>query len=309
MRRAGRERGVAVITAILIVAIATTIAVNMLWRSQLDQRRTAAQIQADQAWLYLRGAEALAADILRQDLLEFGPDSDHLGEIWAQRIDPLPVDGGFVSGEIEDLQGRFNLNNLIDAAGQADPVAVEWFQRLLRVLELDPELAWYVVDWLDADTQPSFPVGAEDGAYTGREPPYRPPNLPVTSTSELLAVEGFDAEAYAALRPFVAALPQGTALNVNTAPAEVLASLDDGLGIASALQLIEQRGDQDFPDYLTLFAPLVSENVLPRLGERSSHFRLTARAAIGSTQLTMYSLLFREANGVVRPLLRSLGTE
>lgn len=304
-----RQRGVAVITALLIVAIATTIAVNMLWRSQLDQRRTAALIQSDQAWLYLRGAEALAADLLRQDLLEFGPDSDHLGEIWAQRIDPLPVEGGFVTGEIEDLQGRFNLNNLVDPAGRADPVAVEWFQRLLRILELNADLAWYVVDWLDADTQPSFPFGAEDGAYTGREPPYRPPNLPITSPTELLAIEGFDADGFAQLRPFVAALPQGTALNVNTAPAEVLASLDDNLGLSNALQLIEQRGDQDFPDYLGLFAPLVNENLLPRLDERSSHFRLTATAAIGSTQLTMYSLLLREPNGVVRPLLRSLGTE
>lgn len=309
MIAARRQRGVAVITAILLVAIATMIAVEMLWRSQLDQRRTAALIQSEQAWLYLRGAEALAGDILRQDLLEFGPDSDHLGEIWAQRLDPLPVEGGYVAGALEDLQGRFNLNNLINMSGQADPVAVEWFQRLLRVLELDPELAGYVVDWLDIDTQPSFPTGAEDGVYMSREPPYRPPNLPITSISELLAIEGIDPDIFATLRPFVAALPQGTALNVNTASAELLGSLDDGLGLSSALQLIEQRGDQDFPDFTGTFATLVDANILPRLDERSSYFRLIARAAIGSTQLTMYSVLYREPNGVVRPLLRSLGTE
>jgi general secretion pathway protein K len=304
-----RQRGVAVITALLIVAIATMIAVNMLWRSQLDQRRTASLIYADQAWLYLRGAEALAGDILRQDLLEFGPESDHLGEIWAQSLDPLPVDGGYVAGRMEDLQGRFNLNNLVDIAGRTDPVAFEWFQRLLRVLELDPELAGYVVDWLDADTQPSFPTGAEDSLYMSRDPPYRPPNLFITSAGELLAIEGFDADTYAVLRPFVTALPQGTTLNVNTAAPELLASLDEALGMSSALQLIEQRGDRDFPDFNATFSTLVAETMLPRLGERSSHFRLTAQAAIGSTQLTMYSLLYRESNGVVRPLLRSLGSE
>ncbi len=309
MIAARRQRGVAVITAILLVAIATMIAVEMLWRSQLDQRRTAALIQSEQAWLYLRGAEALAGDILRQDLLEFGPDSDHLGEIWAQRMDPLPVEGGYVGGALEDLQGRFNLNNLINMSGQADPVAVEWFQRLLRVLELDPELAGYIVDWLDIDTQPSFPTGAEDGVYMSREPAYRPPNLPITSVSELLAIEGIDPDIYAVLRPFVAALPQGTVVNVNTASAELLGSLDDALGLSSALQLIEQRGDADFPDFTATFATLVDENILPRLDERSSYFRLSARAAIGSTQLTMYSVLYREPNGVVRPLLRSLGTE
>jgi hypothetical protein len=87
------------------------------------------------------------------------------------------------------------------------------------------------------------------------------------------------------------------------------AMVDDALGLGGGLQLLEQRGDQDFPDFAGLFAPLVGESMLPRLGERSSHFRLSARATIGATQITMYSLLYREPNGVVRPLLRSLGTE
>jgi len=154
------QRGIAAVTALLIVAIATVLATNMLWRSHLDQRRTGAALTADQAWQYLRGAEFLAADILRIDLEETGPESDHLGEIWARDIDPLPVQGGFVEGALEDLQGRFNLNNLVGPAGERDEIAFEWFQRLLALLDIDPALAGHVLDWIDADTEPAFPAGA-----------------------------------------------------------------------------------------------------------------------------------------------------
>ena len=307
--RPQRQRGVAAVTALLIVAIASVLAANMLWRSHLDQRRTEAALTSDQAWLYLRGAEFLAAEILRIDLQETGPDSDHLGEIWAQEIEPLPVDGGFVQGAIEDMQGRFNINNLVDAGGERDDVAFEWFQRLLAQVEIDPEYAGYVVDWIDANQDPSFPVGAEDDVYTSHDPPYRPPNLPVTSTSELLAMEGFDADAYDRLAPLITALPQGTRLNVNTAPAEVLASLADGLSPAAAESLVEQRGDADFPDFVSTFGELLTPEMMDRIDERSSHFRLTARVSIGSMRLTMYSLLERDTGGSVRPLLRSLGTD
>lgn len=307
--RPRRQRGVAAVTALLIVAIASVLAANMLWRSHLDQRRTEAALTSDQAWLYLRGAEFLAAEILRIDLQETGPDSDHLGEIWAQEIDPLPVDGGFVQGALEDMQGRFNINNLVDTGGERDDVAFEWFQRLLAQLEIDPEYAGYVVDWIDANQDPSFPVGAEDDVYTSHDPPYRPPNLPVTSTSELLAMEGFDADTYDRLAPLITALPRGTRLNVNTAPAEVLASLADGLSPADAESLVDQRGDADFPDFVATFGDLLTPEMMDRIDERSSHFRLTARVSIGSMRLTMYSLLERDSGGSVRPLLRSLGTD
>jgi general secretion pathway protein K len=304
-----RQRGVAAITAILIVAIATIVAVNMLWRTRLDQRRTEAMLVADQGWLFLRGAEDWAADILRIDRQETGPDSDHLGELWANELEPLPIDGGFIAGRIEDLHGRFNVNNLITAAGEADPLAIEQFARLLASIELDPDLATVVADWIDADTQPGFPRGAEDGAYTGLEVPYRPPNLPITSTSELMAIEGFDAESYRRLAPFIAALPPGTRLNVNTASAEVLASLSEELTVEEALMLIEDRGEADFPDYELTFSERLTPEMMGRIDETSRFFRLTGIVSIGATEITMYSLLDRDNQGFARPVFRSLGTD
>ena len=83
--------------AIIVVAIGTMIAVNLIWRGTLDLRRTESALAADQGLMYVQGAEAWAADILRQDLVD-SPESDHLGEQWAIELPPLPVDGGSITG-------------------------------------------------------------------------------------------------------------------------------------------------------------------------------------------------------------------
>ena len=143
------QRGVAAVTAMLVVTIAAMLAVELVWDLTLDVRRTEALLLRDQAIQVALGAEGWVGDILRQDKEDDQSDgtaTDHLQEIWAQDIPPLPVEGesieaGTVDGSLEDLQGRFNLNNLLNRNGAADEVVYEHFQRLLRVLELDPGLA------------------------------------------------------------------------------------------------------------------------------------------------------------------------
>ena len=146
----GKQRGVAVLTAMLVVAIGTIIAVNLLWQGTLDLRRTESALAADQGLMFMQGAEAWAADILRQDMVD-SPASDNLGEQWATQLPPLPVDGGTIIGKLEDLQGRFNLNNLVKPDGTENPLVRHQFERLLSLLQIDPGLAGAVVDWLDAD--------------------------------------------------------------------------------------------------------------------------------------------------------------
>ena len=300
------QRGVAVLTAMLIVTLGTIIAVNLMWISSLDQRRTGAALAADQALLYLQGAEAWVGDILRQDQIESG-DSDHLGEIWAVEIAPLPVDGGLISGRIEDLQGRFNLNNLITPEGEVDQIAKRQLERLLETLQLDPALAQVVVDWLDSDTEAGFPSGGEDATYAGMDPPYRTPNSLITSPSELMAIAGFDLETYRLVAPYVTALPSGTRLNVNTASDVLLASLSDDIDLAVAAVLIEERGSANFPDIDITFEDRVEPEVLGRIDGLSRYFLLTGSVALGTYQLTMYSLLERDNSGLVRAIFRSLG--
>ena len=158
MKTTSSQRGVALVMAIIVVAIGTMIAVNLIWRGTLDLRRTESALAADQGLMYVQGAEAWAADILRQDLVD-SPESDHLGELWATELPPLPVDGGSITGRLEDLQGRFNLNNLIGADGKESALARRQFERLLVSVEADPSLAGAVIDWLDPDTELRFPSG------------------------------------------------------------------------------------------------------------------------------------------------------
>jgi general secretion pathway protein K len=302
------QRGVAVLTAMLVVTIGTIIAVNLMWTSTLDQRRTLTALANDQGMMYALGAEAWAADILRQDLVET-PDSDHLGELWAAEIPPLPIEGGFVVGRLEDLQGRFNVNNLVLATGEEDELMREQLERLLSLLDIDPQLAGPLIDWLDPDVEIRFPNGGEDEAYANADPQYRTPNTMITSTSELLAVAGFDPDSFARLAPYVSALPRGTSLNVNTASEVVLASLSDDIDIGLATSLVDERAGAEFVNIEASFQGLVSEEMLPRLGGISDHFLLTGSVQIGVTVLTIRSVLQRNNSGITRALFRNFGVE
>lgn len=305
---ARRQRGVAILTAMLVVTVGTILAVNLMWEARLDQRRTASALAADQGFQYALGAEAWAADILRQDLVD-SPDSDNLDEIWATEIEPLPIDGGFITGRLEDLQGRFNLNNLIAPDGTADELALAQFERLLAELGLDPSLAGAVVDWLDPNSDVRFPTGGEDSTYAALDPPYRAANVMITSPSELMAVTGFDQETYALLAPYVTALPAGTRLNVNTASNVLLASLSDDIDLSLADSLIDERSGGGFTDAETTFADLIPEEMFATIDVVSEHFLLTATVAIGTTQMTMRSVLQRDNSGITRALFRSFGVE
>ena len=308
MSGARSERGVALVMALLVVAIGTMIAVNLMWQGTLDLRRTDAALAADQGLMYVQGAEAWAADILRQDLVD-SPDSDHLGEQWAIELPPLPVDGGTIVGRLEDLQGRFNLNNLVGADGRENELVRRQFERLLFRVDVDPALAGAVVDWLDPDTELRFPTGGEDVVYSDSDPPYRTANSTITSASELMAIAGFDRDSYRSVAPYETVLPSGTKLNVNTASDVVLASLSDDIDLGLAASLIEERGDAEFLDIDETFAGLVEPDVLAEIDGVSEHFLLTATVALGSNQLTMRSVLQRDRSGITRAVFRSLGVE
>lgn len=304
--RPASQRGIAVITAMLVVTVGTILAVNMMWESSLEQRRTASALGADQGLMYVLGAEAWAADILRQDLVD-SDKSDDLGELWASELPPLPVDGGVIVGRLEDLQGRFNLNNLVDGEGKEDPVATRQFERLLATLKLDPMLAARVVDWLDVDAETTFPGGAEDEVYASKDVPYRTPNTLITTPSELLAIDGFDRDSFAVLEPYVTALPNGTKINVNTASDVVLASLSDNIDLGTAQGLVEQRGKGPFTDISATFSGLLEPEMLERIDGVSDHFLLRATVTLDTSTLTLYSVLQRDASGITRPIFRSFG--
>ena len=310
MKTAQHKRGVALITAMLITAITGSLAAGLAWNSALDVRRTMVLLFHEQGVQVVLGAESWMRNILRDDLA--AGTTDHLGELWASDLPGLPVESdtvqGAVTGKIEDLQGRFNVNNLIDQNGEIDQTVFDQFRRLLQILDLDPRFAGLAADWIDANQEAGFPDGAEDSIYTGFTPPYRTYNRPLINVSELAALEGMDKASYERLLPHVTALPGRTSINVNTATLEVLMSLDDNLDASAVEGLISLREDGGFPNLVDTFSVLVSPDVFDLLTESSGFFRLKAVVQIDTVRVTYFSILQRSPNGTVTTILRSFGT-
>ena len=219
-----RQSGVAALTAVLIVAIAASAAAFMLAQESatLDQAMMVAnRAQADQ---YAEAGLDWAQGVLLQDA-QSGTAVDSLAEGWAQPIAALPVERAIVAGAITDEQGKFNLDNLVVNGHRSDD-DVEIFRRLLASLDLSPDLADAVVDWIDPDDRLTSGAGAEDAYYLSLPRPYRAANQPMLQVEELYRVKGFDAASVAKLAPYVTALPSParTAINANTASALVLAA-------------------------------------------------------------------------------------
>jgi general secretion pathway protein K len=347
-----RQRGVALIIALVLVALAAILATKLTYDGWLERRRTIGVIAAEQAFHFAVGAEALAADVLTQSAQSAqtgangqnaqntqnlqnsqsqqssGKQQDTLAQPWAQPTQPLPItpdddpEGepiGTLQGALEDMQGRFNLNNLghvivVNGKQEQDPQPLQQFQRLLVSVGLETKWAGIARDWIDADDQPGSPDGAEDAVYTAQTPPYRTGNWPMTSPSELMNLPGFGADRYRKIAPYVTALPTATALiNVCTAPALVLESLADSLsgeysGSPEVLSAGRKSGCfPDIPTFINVVGPQQAAVITPLITDHTSYFRLTTRVTLGTTQFTLYSLLMR-GNTKVTPLLRTFGT-
>lgn len=308
MTSIARQRGVAIITALLIVAIATTVSVAISTRLQLDVRRTGNIIAGDQAYLYTLAAESWSQRILKEDRKE--NEIDHLGENWAIELPPLPVEGGYIQGKLTDLQSCFNINSLLGADADIT-LARTRLERLLVNLKIDKANTQAIIDWLDDDLQTTIPDGAEDVYYMNLERPYRTANAPMQSSSELRLIKGFeDPELYATVLPHVCAFGVNAPININTASAEVLRSLADGISDSDIEKIIEQRNDtafntiNDFTSFNNLNKKITSTE---SLSVDTEYFMLQTESTIGQVRVITYSIIHRTSDGNTTVIARSQG--
>ena len=310
MKTGRSERGVALITALLIMALLATLGANLAWESYLDVRRTMTMLYHDEGSQAALGAESWVMSLLLDDAQD--SETDHFGEIWAVEMPVLPIESdtiqGVLQGDIQDLQGRFNVNNLVSRNGKIDRQAVDQFRRLLIAIDLDPRIADLAADWIDADQEAEL-SGAEDAIYSGMNPPYRAANQKLTSVSELAALEGMDKATMDILLPHVTALPGRTRVNVNTATGPVLQSLNDNISAQVAESLMAEREETGFANVETAFAPYLGQEDARELQETSDFFQLKVIVQIDTVRITYYSVLWRDSQrGFVVPIARSFGT-
>lgn len=301
MKQPHAQRGVALLTAVLIVAIVAGLSIYLAWDRTLAFRRTQDMVNQDRARELCLGAEAWVAQTLASTADQ--PVVD-LQQSWARPMPVTHIGSGEVGGRVEDLQGRFNLNNLI-AGGQAVGTSGQRLRRLLEQQKAEPALEGAVLDWIDGDTMPRS-SGAEDGVYMGRRPPYRAANRAFASASTLRIVRGFDAATSAALAPSITALPAGTPINVNTATPTVLRAL--GLDAHQVSALLRRRAKRPFdsvPDFLSRLPPSAHPVDPSRLGVGSHYFLMRAEAHVGLVRQTLYSVIHVENAGRVRVLMHA----
>jgi len=290
---ASRQHGLALITAMLVVAIAATTAAYLALDQQIWVRQAQNLSDRAQAEVVRAGAQEWAITLLAKDAKD--SKSDDLTEDWAKPLPPLAVEGGQVTGRIFDAQAKFNLNNLV-RGGNPSPPDIGTFQHLLQSLGLDPNLTDAVIDWIDADSH-ARAAGAEDIDYLQMKTPYRAANQPMQSVEELRLVRGFTPEIVDKLRPWIAALPQPTEINVNTAPKEVLSALFYTLPASAIETLVSERPYTDQAKLAGKLQELAAGTTLPQAfyGIKSSYFEVEVATLFGRYQRTTQALIQRSA--------------
>jgi len=287
-----RQRGLALLMAMLIVVIATTIAVSIIHEEKFTIRKTSHIQMMDRAALYAYGLEDWAQIYLKEDREESKVDS--LDEYWATGIPGLPIEGGYLTGYVEDEQARFNLNSLVDSE-----IALKRFQRLCDNLEVDKQFIPALQDWLDADFDIRYPDGMEENYED-----YRVANREMADISELMLVHNVTPDIYEKLRPYITALPGASTLNVNTISEVVFQSLAPDLDVTRFSKQREDKAFESVDDFIErMQIPVETEG----LSVDTRFFRTHGQVVQGEQSYQLTSLIYRDENGATRVINRTLG--
>jgi len=300
-----RQRGVAVVMALLLATLAITIVASLFWQQQVQVRSIENQrLQLQTKWI-LRGALDWGRLILRED--KRFSSIDHLGEPWAVPLAETRLDeyvekntgsdttGATLSGKIVDAQSRFNLTNL-STNSTINQQELATFERLLTLLNQNPALAHAAAEAVAAGQQATA-SGSTGTASSGSGTPSA---LGIRHYEDLLAVPGFTPQAVDSLKDFIVVLPRLTSINVNTAPAEVLAARIETLSIAEATTLVANRENTYFRN-ISEFEQKLPQRTLPSgassgLGVSTDFFIVYGNVRLDRAIQEMRALVERSGN-------------
>ena len=305
-----QEKGVALITILLVVVIATVLGVSMTREQNFAINRARTSFDQGIVRQYAYGGEELARQILYEDFSE-GLGIDHLQENWASRELKFDFAEGEIELQIEDLQSRFNINSIMQDP-PADDLAIQRFSSLLADQGIDQSYVDRVVDWIDQDNSTN-PLGAEDYDYLGLGRPYRTSGQLMADATELRLILDLDKETFAAIYPFVIALPErATTINLNTATAQVLQAVAPGLSLAIAETLVSEREQDQHYEEIGDFTsnPSLSSNAANTintegLSVQSKFFQVSVRARYQERYGYLTSIIQRDpTDGSMRVIYR-----
>ncbi|MCF8504943.1 MAG: type II secretion system minor pseudopilin GspK [Caulobacter sp.] len=318
--RPPEEKGVALLTVLLLVAVMSVIAVAVLDDVRFGLRRAANARSMGQAQWYGLGAEELArVRVARLSLAS--PERTTLQGDWNGRPFQFPVDHGAIEARISDAVGCFNLNSLAERQGdrlvrRAD--GERQFITLLGGLGLNEPraviLASNIGDWIDTDDVSES--GAEDLDYARMDKPYRTSGTLLSEVSEIRAVRGVTPDIYRLIRPYICALPTTdlSPINVNTLPVDraiLITMITSGaVPVEAAARLIAARSDAGWPDVQAFWNEPMLADLVPadpvrnQVSVRTRFFTLDADITFAGASATLNSLFELQSAGSVKLVAR-----
>ncbi|MEX2490103.1 MAG: type II secretion system minor pseudopilin GspK [Pseudomonadales bacterium] len=302
-----RQQGVALITILLVVAIATVLATSMMTDQNIRVHRAINHFDQEQTRQYALGGEELARQILHEDFVE-EPGVQHTGQVWASNDLEFEFREGTVELKIEDLQGKLNVNTLASTGDNVQHARTR-FITMMRQLGIDEANLMRLEDWLDQD-QSARQLGAEDFDYLALAPPYRTGSGIMVDKSEIRLLLDLDQDTYETLAPWVTALPDtATRINVNTAPPVVLQALAADLTLDVAQSMADRRDEQDGFQSVNEFLQMPEMSGVPDegLGVQSAFFQVNVRAHYRDRFAYLTSIIQRDqASGNMRVIYRNI---
>ena len=303
------ERGAALLTVLLLVAVMSVVAATALERVALATRMTGNGGAMDQARAYADAGTQIARMRIG-DLVAANPAKITLAGGWMGTPQSIPVPGGIATARVTDGGNCFNVNSVVTGESEASlkvrPIGVAQFQALLQALGVETRQAQAaaagLADWIDSDSAPQ-PGGAEDETYAQASRPYRAANRLMVDASELRAVNGVTPAIYDLVRPWICALPVTdlSPININTllpTQAPLFAMLLPGeLSVAQARQLLAQRPTDGYGSTVQLWKLPSLAGLSPGQGV-SEQVKLTTRffevdvaVNVGGTQMVERALI------------------
>ena len=240
------QRGVALLTILLLVVSITVVAGAMLASQKIAIRRSGLLFDQNQLLQDIDAGQQLAVTMIRADANL--NDTDSTQDIWAKPVPPYTLGAHSIGIEIRDEASRFNINNLYQN-GAVDSNALAVLQRLLTQLNLAPDIAIAVLDYQDADSEVYQDGGDESTVYNQQSNSSVDNDLPnqrLVNIDQLQNVKGINAEVLAVLRPYITVVPHYLPINMNTASPVLLAALIDGATSQQMQTIVDLREKQVF---------------------------------------------------------------
>ena len=311
-RNSRKYKAFALVTSLILISLLSILTFNFAHKSRLNFRMSMNRLLSKKAEYYAYSGYNIALALLFKDTNSY----DSYSDIWAQNIPAIPIDDGLVSFSIDDEKSKFNINSLVTPYGIDDRRGIAMFIRMLRLLNIDTDIAYSAADWEDKDSN-ALPMGAEGDYYMNLQNPYMPFNSPFITTGEILLVKGFKRDfyflppsrrevgvenRYKSLINYITVYGDGL-ININTASIPVLCSLSQDLTESVAEDIIKYRKEHPFKRKEDLknvetISDLLYDEIDSLITVRSNIFRIKVRASVSDIKEGIDAVVMRQSRGV-----------